>query len=391
MPRSVEAIVKPELLIWARRSAGFGIEEAAKKIQIKSERLSSWEDGTARPTMNQLRKLAGVYKRPIAVFYLSKPPRDYQPMRDFRRFAGSNPVPLSPQLLYEIRRVQGRREVAIELSELIGVESPDLTIRATTLSDPESLALQIREYLEVRFDEQVQWRARYTAFNQWRAAIEGVGIPVFQIYGVAVEEIRGCSLNEGRFPAIVVNGKDSPNARIFSMLHEFAHIMLRQGGICDFSEESQVGPQEPEVFCNNVAGATLVPKDYLLEEDIVSRNKNHAQWDTEDLEVLAQKYGASQEVILRRLLTLGRTTRKFYQAQRSFWAKVYASSDRHTSKGGPPPHRKALNTAGLHFVRLVLANYYQDNITARDVSDFLEMRLKHLDKLEAVVSSAASS
>ena len=55
-------------------------------------------------------------------------------------------------------------------------------------------------------------------------------------------------------------------------------------------------------------------------------------------------------------------------------------------QGGPvPPFRKTISRVGHAFAKLVLSNYYQDYITASDVSDFLEVRLKHLPKIEAAV------
>jgi transcriptional regulator with XRE-family HTH domain len=71
--RHTEAIVRPELLTWARRNVALSLEEAAKKVRVRPERLSSWENGQARPTINQLRNLANAYKRPVAVFYLPAP------------------------------------------------------------------------------------------------------------------------------------------------------------------------------------------------------------------------------------------------------------------------------------------------------------------------------
>jgi len=79
MSKRIEAIVKPDLLIWARESAGFTKEDAANKLRIKLQRLEDWEAGASRPTIKQLRKLGQLYKRPIAVFYLDEKPTDFQP------------------------------------------------------------------------------------------------------------------------------------------------------------------------------------------------------------------------------------------------------------------------------------------------------------------------
>lgn len=82
MAERIEAFVKPELLVWARESAGYGLTDAARKIGVAPEKLGSWEKGTARLSIHQLQKAASVYKRPLAVFYLAEPPRTFVAMRD---------------------------------------------------------------------------------------------------------------------------------------------------------------------------------------------------------------------------------------------------------------------------------------------------------------------
>jgi hypothetical protein len=83
MAKKVEVIVKPELLIWVRESADLPLDSVARKFK----KLKDWETGISRPTIKQLRKLGEIYKRPIAVFYLPEVPKDFQPLRDFRRIS----------------------------------------------------------------------------------------------------------------------------------------------------------------------------------------------------------------------------------------------------------------------------------------------------------------
>ena len=45
----------------------------------------------------------------------------------------------------------------------------------------------------------------------------------------------------------------------------------------------------------------------------------------------------------------------------------------------------AVSKAGPFFVRLVLDSYHQEKITANDLSSFLEVRLKHIAKIEHAV------
>ena len=87
MAPRVKALVTPALITWARDTAGFSIAEAADKLGLDAEKLTAWENDAdeATPSIPQLRKLAALFKRPLAVFYLPEPPTQFQVMRDLRR------------------------------------------------------------------------------------------------------------------------------------------------------------------------------------------------------------------------------------------------------------------------------------------------------------------
>ena len=378
MAQRIEAMVKPEMLVWAREGARLDIETAAKKAKVTPDRMKLWETGEARPTINQLRKLANAYKRPIAVFYLPEPPAGFQAMRDFRRLPGDVAINESAELALEIRSVASRREVALELIRAIDEEPPDFLLTAALNDDAEVLASEIRAYLGVSVDEQISWKPGYDSFNAWRAALEDAGVLVFQSVGVRLDEMRGFSISDMPLPAIVVNNKDSVNGRIFTLLHELAHILLREGGICDLYDENEI-----EVFCNRVAGAVLIPRERLMAEDTVASKADGMTWSDGELQALSNRYGVSREVTLRRLLSIGRASASFYGIKREQFQKEYST---YNNQGGPvPQYRKALSRTGRSFAVLVLRAYRQNYITASDVSDFLEIKLRHLPKIESAV------
>ena len=89
------------MLRWTRESLNLPINEAAKKIRVRPSKLSAWESGESTPTIGQLRKAAAVYKRPLAVFFLSQPPRDFDALKDFRRLPDPTRAVLSPELNLE--------------------------------------------------------------------------------------------------------------------------------------------------------------------------------------------------------------------------------------------------------------------------------------------------
>ncbi len=382
MAPSVKAIVKPELLIWARESAGLSMTEAARKAIVKPEKLTAWEMGEDRPTVNQLRKLAEIYKRPLAVFYLPNPPKSFDALRDFRRLPQMAVKAESPQLRFEMRRAHYRREVAIELHEALEGTVPDFTLTAGLSENPENLAERIRAALGITPQIQFRWREDSVAYGAWRAALERAGALVFQTSGVELTEMRGFSISDTPLPVIVVNNKDAVPGRIFSMLHEFTHVLLRMGGLCNMDEEVSPRAEEQrlEVFCSRVAGAVLAPMELLLDEAVIKAKGRYPFFSDGEITALAKKYHAGREVLLRRLLIGGRTTEQFYQLKRSQFQKEFESRGR--TGGFVTPDVKVVNNAGQHYLALVLSSYHQEKITASDLSDYLDIRLKHLPKIE---------
>jgi len=394
MTASVKALVKGDLLVWARVSAHLNVEEAARKAQVKEKQLVAWEIGESQPSIPQLRKLGRVYKRPLAVFYLPKPPKGFDTLRDFRRLPQDMVGRQSPELAFEIRRARSRREIALDLyQELVGEDPKAFSATARADEDPETVAVRLREHLGVKLGEAASWRTVYDAFNRWRNALEETGVLVFQAEDVQVSEVRAFSLSEVLFPVVVVNIKDAVVGRIFSMLHEAAHLMLREGGLCDFEEESARAQERIEVFCNRVAGATLMPQASVLAEEVVRQHKG-MQWFDDEIALLAQRYRVSREALVRRLLVLGKTSEGFYRRKRK---QLQAANEAQREEieqrkalgvetgGFAPPDRMAVSKAGPFFVRLVLDSYHQEKITANDLSSFLEVRLKHIPKIEHAV------
>ncbi len=389
MSKRIEAIVKPDLLIWARESAGFTKEGASHKLGVKLRKLEDWETGTSRPTIKQLRKVGQLYKRPIAVFYLDEKPIDFQPLHDFRRISGTIGFQQQVQLNFEIRQAIYRRQVALNLIEDLYGEPPRFKHEISITDDPELVGSQIRDILKVDSEKQKKVSGKYGAFNLWRAAIESAGVLVFQSTGVDVAEMRGFSINEFSLPVIVLNSGDTPNGRIFTLLHEFAHIMLKEGGICDLNEDYDLPPEKQriEIFCNHVAGAALIPKQELLHDDIVIKKIDRDDWTDDELSAIAKRFKVSEEVVLRRLLLSGLTTNSFYKTKRDGFRKKYEVISKKPRDGFTPPDILAISRAGRAFVKLVLDSYYQEKITSSDLSDYLGVKLTYLSKIEDKIMS----
>lgn len=388
MNRKIEAIVESNLLIWARESIGFEIESAAKKIGIKPEKLKQWEQGDSKPSIAQLKKIANIYKRPLAVFYLPSPPKDFDALHDFRRLAEA-PSFYSPELLFLTRVVQEKREVYLELLEITESDVMEFKPAIQRSTNYAQIATYIRELLKISVDMQFGWKTNYDALNAWKTAIENLGVLVFQSSDVLVEEMRGFAIYQKEYPIIVINAKDSPTGRIFTLLHEFVHLLLKQGGVCNLEE---IGiDKEDEVFCNLLAASILVPSKILEEQPIVASVSSPKEWADKEISALADKFKVSREVIVRRLLYIHRATKTFYEKKRAEFLEYSNSAKaKATKKGFLPVANKVVRDFGKPFVQTVLNAYYSDTIGASAVSGYLGVRLKHLQRITMLGSNYAS-
>lgn len=361
-------------------------EEAAERMQLAPHRLYAWEEGIERPTIKQLRSLATIYKQSFAAFFLPEPPAVFRPpLHDYRRLPDKEPTAISSQLAMEIREAVDRRSICLELYAGRGARPVEFVEQATIDEDPEVVAERVRELLGVTADAQRNWASTRAAFNAWRDTIEAQGVLVFQSKKAELHEMRGYSIAEFPLPIIVANRKDAHAGRLFTLLHEMTHLMLRSSGVCDLDARPDRSPtdQRIEIFCNHVAGAALVPKRSIVAHAAVRSHGNEFAWRDDELRPLAKEYGVSREVVLRRLLILGRTDDAFYERKRRQFQKEY--EQREKKEGFPPPALDAVSTVGKPFVSLVLDAYHGDRITTSDVSDYLGIKLKHLDKISELV------
>jgi Zn-dependent peptidase ImmA (M78 family) len=382
MPKSVKALINPTMLTWAREQAGYSLADAAHKLGIDEARLEGLEGDLETPTFAKLLDMADLYKRPVSLFYLKKPPKGWQPIQDFRRLPGAD-VGFSPQLTYTIRQARERREVALAIKNELNEPVREFPLRATLASNVESLGARIREFLEVT--EATQQRFAKKAFEGWRTAIEAKDILVFVVPRLKIKEMRGTALAETTLPVILVNGKDRGNGRVFTLLHEFCHLALRQSGVSNAGSDRNDAPNPAvEKFCNAVAAAALMPSDWLLREHLVASKGSTKTWDDDELDALARRFGVSPEAVLRRLLTLGRTTQTFYDSKRAAFQKFYDDLEekKEKSSGGPEYHLAVLGQLGRTFTQLVFQGYHDRYFTLRDVAGLLNMKVTTVPVME---------
>jgi Zn-dependent peptidase ImmA (M78 family) len=382
MAKSPTALVDPRLLKWARESARVSTEDVAARLKLPESRVLAWEAGEARLSIAQLRNLAEAYRRPVAVFFLPEPPRDFDALRDFRRTTAEEPA-LSAELEADLRRAQELREAALSLLE-DPKTAPRFPVSASINGDSEQVAGRIRSALGIRSADQLEWKDSYDALRHWRLAVEDLGALVVNMKGIKLNEARGFSIAEWPLPLVALNATDSANGRLFTLMHEVAHIALHEGGICDWTPEKRLIPADRkiEAFCNRVAASVLLPRE-LVEEVINSENiPTPDNWSDDLLRRHARALCVSEEALLLRLVEMGFATQELYTKKRPEYLRKYAEAAKKGSKARVTFEKRIVGRLGIAYLDLAFNAYYSKRLTLSELSSYTGVRVTHLARVE---------
>ena len=384
MPVRIEAQINPELLIWARKVSRLSTKRASDKLKVGKGLLEEWEGGKSKLSVSQLRKCATLYKIPLAIFYLSLPPELPKHIRDFRKLSHKiEDDIISFQLAHELRRAYFRREQAILLTKWMGETFKPFMFKTNLSVNIESLSKKARKTLGIDIENQWSWKDPYIALKNWIVSIEREGGLIFQCSRVDLDDMRGFSISEKFYPVIALNGADSPNARIFTLMHELGHLLINRGGLCDTIEYRGDSSQNQKIerFCNQFAALLLVPTSEFVAESQVMKNRAEKDWSKDDFEELSKKYSVSKEVILGRLYSLKRISRSFYETKLKDFKKQYLLWKKEKPTGGGNYYKTTLRNNGPALTRLVYSAQGNGIINSGDAADILNVKVTHLNQL----------
>jgi len=388
MSGTVQVPVNPDVLRWARQTSGATFEDVAKRIKVPAATFAKWETQETSLTLTQLRGLAAYLKRPLAAFLLPKPPEELPLPKDYRTLPDGKGT-FERKTWLAIRKARRLQSIASELMRSMERDTKPQFSGARLSDDPGAVAQRERERMAISIEKQQGWQDQREALTEWSNAIERLNILVFQLR-MPVEDVRGFSLGDEEPYVIAASSSDAVRARIFTLFHEYGHLLLHNAGICAPMLETRTQRKEAEVekWCNGFSGSFLVPPQALPQVSKATKLKDQALFDV--LEETAGRLKLSEQVVLRRLLDVGLVSSPtFNRAMDELAAKALAAKAR--QKGGRRrPAKECLAENGASFSSLVLEARNRGLVNYADVSDFLDVRLKWLPEIESALMVRAA-
>lgn len=373
MPRTkpIKIQVNPEVISWAISTSGWSKTELISKLKISELAYNDWLKGNI--TIKQLEGLADKLKRPLAVFFLPKAPDEKPKLKDYRMLPEKEDI-FNKKTILAIRKARYLQGIIQELA--INIENdlkPKITFYKIT-DNPQKIALKYRELLNFSVEKQTrELKDAYKVYAYLREALEDKNIYSFQI-SMPIEDARGFALSDKDPKVIMANSKDEIEARIFTLMHEFGHVLLEETAISLSELESQ---DKIEKWCNQFASNFLLPNE--LAQTIFSQKKE-SLIETKTLNTLKRKYKVSKAMLVYNMLNLNFINSSVYKSilERPTQIKPEGKQKIVDSR---TPDQKCIAELGHKFPSLIADNMDKGFITYSDALNYLSIKTKYFEKV----------
>ena len=383
------------VLTWAREEGGYSLETLAEKLTtstktISAETIAAWESEEEQPTQGEFSKLWQALKRPSALFLLQAPPANAGMPAELRNTPGSTGRPLTPDERLHVRRARRLQNITSWVLKDNGSRPLDLRHYQLT-DDAYEVGEKERFASGISVEEQLEWpnifgenRSEY--FLQWREFLESHKILVF-LSPMTQEGVRGFGIWDDYAPVVVVNTAYHQTARIFTLFHEFAHLLTRSNTACqDFVNPKSQSPKA-ERWCEKFSAAFLIPSDRLIElasEKGITRYKPTS--DPQTARSLAKRFSVSTRAMALRLQELDLANDNLY----SNLIAQFPNIDWYEWEGvgSPKAPERRLGEYGEYTTRTLLSAKSRGRLNERDLTDYFRLGTQELGELRELVGQA---
>jgi len=375
-----EVPVNGKVLRWAREIRGLDLNSAATLLDVSPSELYGYESGEKKPLVGFLRTMSAKYQINFTSLLMPEPlPIEKLPTDHRNRFGKKK---LSLDTLVAIEEVREALEAFKDISSAKRsiVHKPKLG-RATLKEDPEEVAARERKKFGVSLELQKSWKTQAKARIEWRKLVEQRGIFTYMI-ALPLDELSGFSLFRDGLAAICINDREfNDGAKIFTLFHEYCHLLLRRTGISDENNKNHV-----ERFCNQFAASFLIPKGHLANTISAYLGDIETPYDFSDSHVkhLSKSFLVSNRAMALRLQETGIAPSDFYARRTAPW-DVPSEPRPISTTTQPSPVRMRIKRLGRLHTATVLEAVNRKAINSFDASQLIGLRPEIFPKLEAAL------
>jgi len=294
---AVNVNIRPEIISWALSQTQE--EKLGEKLM---NNIAKWLDGTKTPTFNQIEDFSKKANIPLGYFFLKTPPIEQIDLLKYRTVDSiqlANPSRNLVDIIHEMENIQDwmktyRQDLGFDKLSVVGCMKG--------VEEISFIVDRIRKDLELENTWYERNNNSREAFNYIRKQLETCGVVVMMSGIVGKNTHRALDVNEFRAfaivddwaPLIFINSVDSEGAKLFSILHEVAHIWLGMSDLFNDRQGQVSGVSKIEVVCNAVAGELIVPENVFLDK-----------WDICDMDIFEKitelaKYFRCGEIVIAR-------------------------------------------------------------------------------------------
>lgn len=366
--------IDPKVLKFALEDRNQDYDSIINKFPL----FPRWVNGEIYPTFAQLSALSKTLHFPLGYFFLSNPVAADLTV-DFRTIQNkliSTPSSHLKTVLNDMKLIQEwQRDFRIKngLGKVFFSEPEKIEKKA------EPLALQAHTLLNIPQDWFLQVNSPEKAFKYLRHKVESTGITIVLNGKVgndthrvlSIEEFRAFALYDEYAPLIFLNNCDSQTGLIFSLLHEFFHILTGTTDIINGSDSFS-----DENLCNKAAIAFLAPTTYLEKQWYVLNSFSVY----EKISKIAGQLKISDIALAYKLLSL----RYISETEVAFIKEKQNLVLKYKKKSGGNYWNTKINTFSKHFVESVIADVYAGGTSYTESFKLLGikngMQLKRLER-----------
>ena len=317
-------------------------------------KLIKWRSGEKKPTFNQVESVSKATRIPLGYFFLQSPPAESFPVLQYRTIDSVYTGNPSRDLVDTINDMESIQEWMHGFMIDSGYDKLNFVGSCRYEKDKKAVVQNFLKTLNISADWYKKVNAKTDAFKYFRSKFEEIGILVMMsgIVGnnthrsLEIEEFRAFTLIDDYAPLIFINSNDSQGAKLFSLLHEVAHIWF---GVSNFYNDRYGNANdvnEIEVLCNAVAAEILVPSNYF---EIEWARQNGQQLNRK-IQLLANIFSCGGVVIARKALDARYISKDQYQNIVDEAIQQFKSSRKKNSGGGGDYYATAATRIDNRFI-----------------------------------------